>query len=65
MNSLQQQIQKFSFFKVVLKKDELDADVQSYQQGTFRTNCLDSVDRTNYVQMLFAKLFALNALKDY
>lgn len=65
MITLQEQIKKFSHFKVVIKKDEFDDKVESYQQGTFRTNCLDSVDRTNYVQMLFAKLFALNALNNY
>jgi hypothetical protein len=35
------------------------------QRGAFRTNCIDSVDRTNYVQMLLAKAFALRALRDY
>ena len=32
------------------------------QKGVFRTNCIDSVDRTNYVQMLLAKVFAVCAI---
>jgi hypothetical protein len=55
----------FSFFKVVIRKEEFDDIVESTQQGTFRTNCLDSVDRTNYVQMLFAKIFALSVFRDF
>ena len=65
MITLQPQISNFTYFKVVIQKDEFDDKVESHQQGTFRTNCLDSVDRTNYVQMLFAKIFALNALNNY
>jgi len=38
----------FSFFM------SQDASVKSVQNGVFRTNCVDSLDRTNVVQSMLA-----------
>lgn len=36
--------------------------VTKVQQGLFRTNCMDNLDRTNVVQSLFARRAALSAV---
>ena len=33
-----------------------DGTVENLQEGVFRTNCIDCLDRTNVVQSLFARL---------
>lgn len=51
MEKIDQEETSFDFF-------HLSADgstIQSQQQGIFRTNCIDSLDRTNVVQGLIAK----------
>jgi len=42
--------QKFSFFSL-----NRDGSVYSLQEGVFRTNCIDCLDRTNVVQSLLAR----------
>nr|XP_058967684.1 phosphatidylinositol-3-phosphatase SAC1-like [Pocillopora verrucosa] len=43
--------EKFGFFSVRGKDGQIDTE----QKGVFRTNCIDSLDRTNVVQSLFAR----------
>ncbi|RMX42694.1 hypothetical protein pdam_00011856 [Pocillopora damicornis] len=50
--------EKFGFFSVRGKDGQIDTE----QKGVFRTNCIDSLDRTNVVQSLFARrIWADNA----
>lgn len=39
--------------------------VVSVQQGVFRTNCIDCLDRTNVVQSMFARQSLLHQLQVY
>lgn len=39
-----------------------DGTVLSQQEGIFRTNCIDCLDRTNVVQSLIAKVVLQNQL---
>lgn len=40
-----------------------DGTVVSHQNGIFRTNCIDCLDRTNVVQSLFSRVIAEEQLK--
>lgn len=55
-------LQKFGFTNITLKNDfsfdKIDQDsfnVESLQDGLFRTNCMDCLDRTNVVQSVIAR----------
>ncbi|KAJ3431275.1 phosphatidylinositide phosphatase sac1 [Anaeramoeba flamelloides] len=57
-NQIQKEIQHYSFcvegFNQVEKEIEIGYQKIQKQKGTFRTNCLDCLDRTNVVQSLIA-----------
>eukprot|EP01116_Phalansterium_solitarium_P000215 TRINITY_DN10124_c0_g1_i1.p1 TRINITY_DN10124_c0_g1~~TRINITY_DN10124_c0_g1_i1.p1 ORF type:complete len:600 (+),score=236.81 TRINITY_DN10124_c0_g1_i1:38-1837(+) len=42
----------------------VDGSVQRTQDGVFRTNCKDCLDRTNLVQIVFAQLALIQQLRD-
>lgn len=50
MERLSQEQKEFGYFLMLS-----DGNVASQQDGIFRTNCIDSLDRTNVVQSLIAK----------
>ncbi|KAJ8303637.1 hypothetical protein KUTeg_020033 [Tegillarca granosa] len=58
VNRLAEDTKRFGCF--MLQKD---GTVVSHQNGIFRTNCIDCLDRTNVVQSLFARVIAEEQLK--
>ena len=50
MERLSQEQKEFGYFLLLS-----DGSVSAQQEGIFRTNCIDSLDRTNVVQSLIAK----------
>jgi hypothetical protein len=66
--AVQQPLEEYSYFSTTLDlTGERDTESQIQRQvGVFRTNCMDSLDRTNVVQSVFARralLVQLHALK--
>ncbi|EDO36706.1 predicted protein [Nematostella vectensis] len=51
---------KFGYFSM-----GKDKDIQSEQKGVFRTNCIDSLDRTNVVQSMLARNSLQLQLEEY
>ncbi|KAL6058900.1 Phosphatidylinositide phosphatase SAC1 [Balamuthia mandrillaris] len=51
MDNLQDDIEKFGF----LSFDTNDHNIATSQDGVFRTNCIDNLDRTNVVQSMLAR----------
>jgi hypothetical protein len=56
-----QVVNDFSFSQAVTEKN---TNVVKVQSGVFRTNCIDSLDRTNVVQGVFARLELHKVLHD-
>ncbi|KAK3085970.1 hypothetical protein FSP39_011450 [Pinctada imbricata] len=57
MNRLQEDIKRFGYFMVQ------DGSVTHRQEGAFRTNCVDCLDRTNVVQGMLAKIILETQLR--
>lgn len=58
---LNEDLDKFDYFSYSLIKNK----VVSKQNGVFRTNCLDCLDRTNLTQQVIASQILLTILRDY
>ncbi len=59
--SLNASINNFSFCAI----DENTGDYTSEQTGVFRTNCLDCLDRTNFIQQVISKEILVSILYNY
>lgn len=71
MNSVSQGLAKFDFLHVIVDTNQVpsfspathlknvfnvdNVQKETIQKGTFRTNCIDSLDRSNVVQTVFAR----------
>mmetsp|Transcript_7875 Transcript_7875/g.15251 ORF Transcript_7875/g.15251 Transcript_7875/m.15251 type:complete len:462 (+) Transcript_7875:1320-2705(+) len=64
LQSLQQPLEHYSYFTGALDLSGEWADPSQMQRqvGIFRTNCMDSLDRTNVVQSVFARRALLSQL---
>jgi len=60
MDRIDNEMNEFSFFLM-----SADRSALSLQEGVFRINCIDSLDRTNVVQGLLAKHCLENQLKRF
>lgn len=55
VNRLANDVEEFGYF--------MRGNTQKHQEGVFRTNCIDCLDRTNVVQGLLAKVNVNNVLR--
>ncbi|RSH76514.1 inositol polyphosphate 5-phosphatase [Apiotrichum porosum] len=53
MHAVNRSVDKFDITAI----DATTGEVVEYQHGVFRTNCLDCLDRTNYVQEVMSTIF--------
>ena len=58
MDRIQRDMEDFGYFHI-----SSDGNILRLQEGVFRTNCIDSLDRTNVVQGLIAKYLLEAQLK--
>lgn len=55
----------FGHFKISKFNDQFDYDIKSHQEGIFRINCIDCLDRSNFIECLMGKIFLLEVMDDW
>ena len=56
VKEIENDIKNVGYFEMTMKKgDDQLVEVEREQKGTFRTNCMDCLDRTNVVQGVIAR----------
>ncbi len=63
-DSLQDKINSNNLTRQLLQAQPERLDFKQIQKGVFRTNCVDSLDRTNVVQTCFARYFLHKIFSD-
>jgi len=61
LKQLRESLENFGYFCYDIKNEETIME----QQGVFRTNCLDCLDRTNVVQQVISKAAVASYLSDF
>lgn len=65
LDKIDQEIKAYGCFQLNTKKGNFESlEPVSRQTGSFRTNCMDCLDRTNVVQSVIARRLLWNALRD-
>ena len=65
LNLLMGDLKEFGYFKMVKTRNNYDFEMKTSQNGIVRVNCIDCLDRSNYIQSLIAKVNLLQFLDDY
>lgn len=65
MDQMEQEMKNYGYLQVNTKKGNFNAlEIVTRQTGTFRTNCMDCLDRTNVVQSVIARRFLWKFIQD-
>jgi hypothetical protein len=57
VDHLRSDFEAFGYFKMEKLKDKCTFEIIMEQEGTFRTNCLHCLDRTNFIQSVIARTY--------